>query len=157
MSYNPIGDKTVQNFLDLLDANPMFEALSDSQKLLYINNCQQELANICKTNSLEPYRAAEDSANPSPSVSMLPLLDLSWVHPADAGETIQFSVTGLPDGTEVLWYTSNASIATVSIAGLATKMNTPTYLTGDDVFITAVYYTDYYYSMSKRIQTSWPI
>jgi hypothetical protein len=64
MSYTPLGDKTVQGYIDVLSANTVFDALSEAQQIQYINFEQQEVMNICKRNSLESFKSNEDSYIP---------------------------------------------------------------------------------------------
>ena len=54
MSCVAIGDKTVQNYLDMLSVDTAFGNLLAAQQLQYINFGEQECANISKKN--EPGR-----------------------------------------------------------------------------------------------------
>ena len=60
MSYVAIGDKTVQNYLDMLSVDTAFGNLLAAQQLQYINFGEQECANISKKNDIGFYQATED-------------------------------------------------------------------------------------------------
>jgi hypothetical protein len=60
MYYLPIGDKSVQNWIDMLGIDSTFGALSEAQQIQYINFGQQECVNLSKKNSLNFYKATED-------------------------------------------------------------------------------------------------
>ena len=55
MAYQPLGDKSVQNFIDALNSNSVFAGLSQSQKILCIDRAQQECARLSKENNLKFY------------------------------------------------------------------------------------------------------
>jgi hypothetical protein len=60
MAYTPIGDKAVQNFIDMLSTNNEFNLLLPAQQLQYINFGQQECVNISKENNLGYYKVTND-------------------------------------------------------------------------------------------------
>jgi hypothetical protein len=60
MAYTPIGDKTVQSWLDLLTVNDTFNSLTEVQQIQYINFGQQECVNISKENILGYYKSTDD-------------------------------------------------------------------------------------------------
>jgi photosystem II stability/assembly factor-like uncharacterized protein len=57
MSYKPLGDKIVRDWISILGTNPIFNGLSQNQQTLYIDNGQQECAILSKSNNLEFYKA----------------------------------------------------------------------------------------------------
>jgi hypothetical protein len=61
MNYKPIGDKTVQNWIDRLISDKTFNSLSDTQKLQYVDSGQQNCAVLSNINGLEPYKVAGDN------------------------------------------------------------------------------------------------
>jgi hypothetical protein len=56
MSYVVLGDKTIQNYINMLNVYSPFNLLSQTQQIQYINFIQQECANISKKNNLEYYK-----------------------------------------------------------------------------------------------------
>jgi hypothetical protein len=58
MSYRSLGDKTVQNWIDDLDSNSIFNDLSRNQKILYIDSVAQECSIISKSNNLNYYKSS---------------------------------------------------------------------------------------------------
>jgi len=59
MYYKSLGDKTVQNWINDLGSNGVFNALSQNQKILYIDREQQECAMLSKENKLGFYKVTE--------------------------------------------------------------------------------------------------
>ncbi len=66
MSYIPVGDKTVQMWIDTLSANAQFAASSAAQMLQYINFGQQICCAVSKTNNLDYYKTSDDMATITP-------------------------------------------------------------------------------------------
>jgi hypothetical protein len=62
MSYIPIGDKSVQNWIDKLSIDSAFSGLTIAQQIQYINFGQQECANASRNGLLNFYKATEDMA-----------------------------------------------------------------------------------------------
>jgi len=60
MAYVAIGDKTVQNYEDILGVDSIFSTLTAGQQLQYINFGQQHCAIISKENNLGFYQVTED-------------------------------------------------------------------------------------------------
>jgi hypothetical protein len=60
--YTPLGDKTVQMYIDMLNVNSVFAGLSAAQMLQYANFGQQECANISKRNGLRFYMSTKSMA-----------------------------------------------------------------------------------------------
>jgi len=60
MHYVPTGDKTVQNWIDILSTDDTFSDLSLTQKIQCINFGQQQCSHISKDENLEFYKASED-------------------------------------------------------------------------------------------------
>ena len=60
MAYTAIGDKTVQNFIDMLSVDSTFNSLLAAQQLQYINFSQQECAVLAKQSCLGFYKVTED-------------------------------------------------------------------------------------------------
>lgn len=62
MPYIPLGDKTVQNYIDMMSVYSPFNSLTQAQQIQYINFNQQLCAKISKDNDLEYYKSASNMA-----------------------------------------------------------------------------------------------
>ena len=60
MAYTAIGDKTVQNYEDMLGVDAVFSTLTAAQQLQYVNFGQHECANLSKQGRLGFYQVTED-------------------------------------------------------------------------------------------------
>jgi uncharacterized protein YjdB len=125
MSYIPIGDKSVQEYITILSNDNEFNQLSQAQQIQLINFGQQECAILSKLNNLSFYKTVElETVSPSVLITSI-LVQPSMGYLTGIGTTQQFTVVIEPSNATnqvVTWESSDPGVATVDENGLATQI-----------------------------------